>query len=415
MNNRVLWSVASALLILTIAMTMSAIEAFAAQTSQVPTGSASWLHVCGTEICDEQNQPVKLLGVNFIGEDGNGLERADLQKLKASGFNTIRVMIAWKRLQPYGEGLNGIDTRYFTGTDNFPLLHGLDEVMNWFVSENMYLILTLRAGGESSPTMPPWAFPNLTDENQRETALILNETARERTGIMNTWKYITSRYRDVPNLIIELVNEPQVLSNPTSYSLIGSAYKTFNENIISSIESVETKSHLKTVEPLIDLGTGDNWDWPMQGAMDVDKANVAWAFHYYQPMTGWDPSGSYWHDSFTWNGQYYPQSRDNGTIYVIWRITRICDTLRAWNKPLMVTEFGKDTTQTYWKEWYKLVLSTITSYGASGWIIQQYCHNPQYIVDNAGWNIGNPTIQQSVLPIVMSYLNSQWLSVKRRS
>lgn len=212
----------------------------AAQTSQVTTGSISWLHTCGTEICDEQNQPVKLLGPNFTG-DGKGLELTDIQKIKAWGFNSIRVMITWKRLQPYGEGLDGIDARYFRGINDFPLFHGLDEVMNWLVSENMYLILTLRAGGESGPTMPSWAFPNILDEKQRETALILNENgSRERTGIMNTWKYIADRYRNVPNLVIELVNEPQVLTNATTnYILVGSAYKTFNENIISSIESVE--------------------------------------------------------------------------------------------------------------------------------------------------------------------------------
>lgn len=150
----------------------------------------------------------------------------------------------------------------------------------------------------------------------------------------------------------------------------------------------------------------------MDGAMDVDKANVAWAFHYYQPMTGWDPNGSYWHESFAWRGKYYPQARGNGTIYVIWRITRIYDKLGGWNKPLMVTEFGKDITQTYWKEWYQLVLSTITSYNPPCWIIHEYGRDPQF---QAGFNLGNPTFEQSVLPIVMPYFVSQRLSVKRRS
>jgi hypothetical protein len=231
---------------------------------------------------------------------------------------------------------------------------------------------------------------------------------------MNTWKYIANRYRNVPNLVIELINEPQVLSNAPnfSYSLAGSAYKTFNENIISSIESVETTSHLKLVEPLFDLGTGNRWDPMVDGAMDVDKTNVAWAFHFYNPMTGWDPNGSYWHESFTWRGQYYRQASANGTIYVIWRITRVCDKIRTWNKPLTVTEFGKNTqTETYWKEWYQLVLDTLSVYAPSGYIIHEYGRDPQF---NPGFNLVNPTTQQSVLPIVMPYLNSQWLRVERR-
>jgi hypothetical protein len=178
-----------------------------------------------------------------------------------------------------------------------------------------------------------------------------------------------------------------------NYSVAGSAYKTFNEDIISSIESVETRSHLKLVEPLI---RGDLSEEIVDGAMDIDKTNVVWAFHYYAPITDWDPNGSYWHESFTWHGQYYPAGWNNGTIYVTWRITRVCDMIRAWKKPLMVTEFAKDTTQTYWKEWYQLVLSILSDYVPSGLILHQYASDPQY---EAGWNINNPTTQEKLMAI----------------
>jgi len=357
-----------------------------------PGSQVTWLHTCGTEICDEQNQPVKLYGPNFVGGDGKGLGLADIQRIKALGFNTIRVMMPWGRLQPFGQGLNGTDVRYFTGIDDFPLYHGLDEVMNWTIRERMYLILTVWWSAKEPP--PAWAFPNITDNNQRNSALILDgDASKARTGLMNLWKFIANRYRNIPNLVLELLNEPFVMPTAPNYSVAGSAYKTFNEDIISSIESVETRSHLKLVEPLI---RGDLSEEIVDGAMDIDKTNVVWAFHYYAPITDWDPNGSYWHESFTWHGQYYPAGWNNGTIYVTWRITRVCDMIRAWKKPLMVTEFAKDTTQTYWKEWYQLVLSILSDYVPSGLILHQYASDPQY---EAGWNINNPTTQEKLMAI----------------
>jgi hypothetical protein len=257
----------------------------------------------------------------------------------------------------------------------------------------MYLILIPTEISEYEPP-PAWAFPSTTDTDARWASLLNGTATKEMTGLTNVWRYVADRYKNVPNIIFELFNEPSVLNN----SLAGNAYKTFNENIISAIESVETKSHLKVVQFLI---SDPDWKEIVDGATDLNKTNVAWAFHYYAPMTGWDPNATYWHESFTWLGKQYLEGWGNGTAYVIWRISRVGDKVHSWNKPLLITEIAKDTTQTYWKEWYQTVLSTLSDYAPSGWIILQYSYNPRF---QSGWNLNSPTIQQLVLPVVMPYL-----------
>lgn len=366
-------------------------------TQQTATG-VSWLRTCGTQLCDDQNRPVLILGPNWTGGDDKGLGLADIQRIKALGFNSIRVMMPWGRLQPHGSGLDGIDVTYFNGTGNWPLLHGLDQVVNWAVQENMYLLLTTYWSEWDPP--PTWAFPKTSDDAARYTSLLNGTATTEMTGIMNLWRYVAGRYRNVPNIVFELLNEPNVLND----SLAGNAYKIFNENIISAIESVETKSHLKVVELLM---SDPDWQEIVDGATDLDKSNVAWAFHYYAPMTGWDPNASYWHGSFTWLGKNYPEGWGNGTTYVIWRISRVGDKVRHWNRPLVVTEFAKDTTQPDWKQWYDVVLSTIAYYDSSGLILHEYGNNPQF---NVGYNINNPTTRLDVISVLDSHLGTATLT-----
>jgi len=368
----------------------------------------SWLHTCGTQICNDQNQPVLISGPNFTGGDAQGLNLADIQRIKALGFNSIRVLgLSWRRLQPYGPGLDGIDVSYFNGTGNWPLLHGLDQVVDWIAQENMYLIL-VPTWWTQYERPPAWAFPNTPDyphDDVRWTSLLNGTATRETTGFMNLWRFIADRYKNVPNIIFELFNEPFVLDD----SLAGIAYKTFNENIISAIESVETKSHLKLVELLMDH---PSWMEIVGGAMDLNKANVAWALHYYAPMTGWDPNGSYWHQPYTWLGQQYPEGWGNATTFVIWRIGRVADKVRQWNKPLLVTEFAKDTGQQNWKQWYDVVLSTLAQYGNSALILHEYASNQQY---NVGYNINNPTTQLGVMNVLDSYLGTTTTSTTSSS
>jgi len=356
-------------------------------------GQVSWLHTNGIYVYDQSGSRFGLLGVNFFYGEGTGIGLADFQKAKSLGFNSIRLIVFWKQIQPFNETLQGMDESYFT-TGEYPLGHGLDQVVNWAVQENMYIIICPAWGTYWTP--PSWAFPNISDDHQRYTALISGTAVKARVGFVNTWRYIANRYQNTPNVIFELLNEPFVLDR----SLAGNAYKTFNEEVISAIESMETASHLKLTQPLID-DTDGAWLPITDVAMDVSEPNVLWATHNYSPMDTWDPTGKYWHDSFTWHGQAFQEGWGNGTTYAAWTIIRVALKIHSWNRPWISTEFSKDTRQTLWKSWYDIVLQTMNENSISGWMYFCYISNPTSV---AYWNINNPLTQQMLMPVLDSYL-----------
>jgi hypothetical protein len=191
-----------------------------------------------------------------------------------------------------------------------------------------------------------------------------------------------------------MLNEPYV----SDRTLAGNPYKTFNEQIISAIESVETHSHLKIVELLNDAG----WMEILDYALDLNKQNVLWATHNYAPMYDWNPDGSYYVDSaFTWNGQYYPAGWSNATIYTAWRIIVRAEKIHSWNKPWINTEFSKVTTQTGWQIWYNTVLSVFAQYNITGWTFHCYSSAPS---KEGGWNINDPATQQAIMNVIRPFM-----------
>jgi hypothetical protein len=353
--------------------------------------AVSWLHTSGIFIYNEAGQRINLYCINFHYGGGQGLTLSDIETIKALGFNGFRLGVYWGLIQPYNETSEGIDTSYFT-TATVPLNHGLDDVVNWAVQEDMYFIINLCWTDTWQP--PNWGFPGITSDGQRFSALINRTASKERAGMINTWKYIANRYKDVPNIIFELLNEPWV----SDQLLAGNDYKIFNEDIISAIESVETNSHLKIVELLTSDPT---YEEIIDTAVDISKPNVLWATHRYSPMYDWDPDGSYYHGSFTWHGQYFPAGWGNGTTYVAWRIIRCAEKIHTWNKPWINTEFSKFITQAYWKDWFNSVLSTKAEYKVTGWTLHCYCSDPN---SEPGWNIKDPATQQEIMNVISPYM-----------
>lgn len=347
----------------------------------------SWLHTSGVYLYDESGQKINLYSMNFHYGGGQGLTLDDIQKVKALGFNAIRLHLYWGLIQPRDESTNGIDVAYFT-TGKAPLNHGLDEVVGWAEQENMYFIMNLAWTETWGP--PAWAFKGVSDDNQRYAQLITGAASKERTGVINTWAYIASRYQNVPNVIFELLNEPIVSDN----SLAGVQYKNFNEQIISGIESTEVKPHVKIIQLLL-----NDWEEILDTASDVDKPNVMWSTHRY--TSNWDPSGRFYHEALVWNGKYFESGWGNGTLYVAWRIIRDALAIHGWNKPWINTELGMDTTVPHWSDWFDLVLKTKTEYDATGWGLWFYCSDVTFI---PSWNMKDPATQKSIMSAIIPYV-----------
>lgn len=356
--------------------------------------SISWLHTSGIYIYDSSNQRIKLYAPNVEYGGGGGFTLADVQAIKSLGFNAFRFAIYWGAVQPYNSSMQGIDTICFT-SGKPPLSGcGIDDVVNWAVQENMYIIFRFQWTPAWRP--PTWAFPGVADDVQMYEMLFNGTATKEKAGVMNAWKFIANRYASVPNVIFEILNEPGV----NNHSLSGSAYANWNTQVISSIESVETQSHLKIVELLRDGDSG--WEIIDSSVSDISKTNLLWAIHEYSPMSNYNPTGSYYHGDFTWNGQHFSQGWGNGTVYVAWKIIISAEMVHDWNKPWIITEWGKVVTETYWTSWFRTVLETMTNYNVAGWVIHEYVGNPNN--SEWDWNINNPTTQQEIMNLVHAYM-----------
>jgi hypothetical protein len=363
---------------------------FSGTISKSSTG-APWLHTSGTFIYDDSSKRVNLYTANIHYGGGQVFTLSDIQAIKAMGFNCIRLHIYWGLIQPWNETTSGIDKTYFT-TGKSPMGVGLDQVVNWAVQENLYININLALTDTYTP--PSWAFPTITDGGSRYEALFNGTASKERTGVINTWQYIAQRYKDIPNVVFEIMNEPFV----ENVMLAGNEYQGFNEEIISAIEAVETQSHIKIVELLL---VGSTWDEILNTALDVNKPNVVWATHRYNPMTGWNPTGNYYHAAFTWNGKYFPEGWGNGTTYVAWRIIRCADKIHSWNKPWINTEFSKVVTQTGWQTWFGTVLSLKAQYYSTGWGLWCYSSDPNA---EAGWDINDPATRPLIMNAISPYM-----------
>ena len=363
--------------------------------SPTPSGDGiadgSWLHTNGIFINNQAGQKINLYSINLQYGEGTGVYLDDIQKVKSYGFNTIRIHLYWGLLQPYNESPNGIDTSYFN-TAKAPLKNSIDNVINWAAQNNMYVQLCL-IWTTTYPT-PQWAFPGITDDNQKYTSLFSGSAVKERTGFNNLWKFIANRYTNTSNVIFEILNEPYV----SDKTLAGQPYANFNAQVISSIESVETQSHLKIVELLHD---SIGWSEILNTAQDINKPNMLWATHRYDPMYNWDPSASYYHDSFTWNGQYFPEGWGNSTTYVASRIIIPATKIHSWNKPWIDTEFSKPVTQNGWDLWFNTVLTTNKENDITGWSL--YCYN-RNINFQPGYNINNQNTRQQIMSKLTPYM-----------
>lgn len=259
--------------------------------------SVTWLHTSGMNIYNSTGDRVNLYAANLIYGDGSGIRLSDIQNIKSLGFNAFRVFIHWKLMQPFNETLQGINQAYFTNS-NAPLRTSFDQLINWSIQEKMYIILVIVWTETYTP--PTWAFPSVQNEDQRFTALFDETAIKEKIGLTNCYNFLANRYKEVPNIIFEILNEPSVVDS----SKAGIAYKSFNEDIITSMETAESNSHVKIVELLL---LNPDWQEIVNTALDVNKPNVAWATHNYAPMSNWDPNGRYYHSAFTGMDNIYRQ------------------------------------------------------------------------------------------------------------
>jgi hypothetical protein len=266
----------------------------------------------------------------------NHMTRADVDRLAASGFNSIRLPMHYNlfTLPIEEEPIKGRDTWLVAGFEM------TDSLLAWCRANRMYLILDLHAapGGQGRDA-------NISDYDPEKPSLWESEENRRKTVAL--WRKLAERYAREPWIGgYDILNEPnwtfegkdkngrEDVSNQPIWDL----YKA----ITRAIREVDT-NHLIIVE-------GNGWGNNYGGFPDPWDRNMAMSFHKY-----WNPN----------------------TEEAIARFLALREQYRL---PIWLGESGENTN-----EWFRECVALIEKHGI-GWAWWPYK------------KLGNPRCIQTVTP-----------------
>ena len=146
---------------------------------------SGWLHASGTNLFDDQNHPVRILGVNHSGaewgagnETGSGLgnqfgtyslpQPVEYEHLTNWGFNSVRLLLSWANLEPAPPVLD-TNSNTILHSWNQGYLTNVDAMIDAFGQRRLAVILSLhqwtfspvftnQAKGIHGLGMPVWLY-----------------------------------------------------------------------------------------------------------------------------------------------------------------------------------------------------------------------------------------------------------------
>lgn len=209
---------------------------------QPPQYSFKWLSVSGTNIIDEDGNPMALHGVNRSGFEydifGNRINADEIKYICDNWkANIIRL--------PFNEEWILTNTAY----NNF-----LDQIIGWIKENGAYVLLDLQ--WQDTQTR----IPSIPD-----------------TAAIRMWKILAKRYKDDPAVLYDIHNE--------AHDVSFSAWRSRAGEIIDGIQSVHPKA--------LCFVSAMNWatdlrDWNTD---PLTQANVVYSVHAYSRWGGkavWD-------------------------------------------------------------------------------------------------------------------------------
>ncbi len=179
----------------------------------------------------------------------NYVTKADIDKIKSWGFNSIRLPMHYKLLSPQ----SGVYSEAGFAT--------IDSLLNWCEQNQIYLILDLHAapGGQSDEPISDYDsnYPSLWEDDANKAHTI------------ELWKKIAERYADKEWIGgYDLINEPK-WSLPNNNQALRELYI----NITNAIRTVD-KNHILFVE-------GNWFANDFTGLTPPWDGNMAYSFHKY--------------------------------------------------------------------------------------------------------------------------------------
>lgn len=200
----------------------------------------------------------------------NHTTKADIDSLKAWGFNSVRLPIHYNlfTLAAEQEPVAGNNTWLPKG---FALT---DSLLSWCKANGMYLILDMHAapGGQGNDV-------NISDRDPSKPTLWQNEASRQK--LIALWKQLATRYAGEPWIgAYDIINEPNYgFSDPNDRNGINEKNnRPLKELLIDITKAIRTvdNNHLIIIE-------GNAWGNNYKGILDEglwDK-NMALSFHKY--------------------------------------------------------------------------------------------------------------------------------------
>lgn len=201
----------------------------------------------------------------------NHMTRADVDRLAASGFNSIRLPMHYNlfTLPIEEEPVRGRDTWLETG---FTMV---DELLAWCRANRMYLILDLHAapGGQGKDA-------NISDYDPSKPSLWESEENRRKTVAL--WRKMAERYAREPYMGgYDLLNEPNWTFEGKDKNgredLANTPIWDLYRDIIRAIREVD-RNHLVIIE-------GNGWGNNYNGFPGPSDSNLVMSFHKY-----WNPN-----------------------------------------------------------------------------------------------------------------------------
>lgn len=197
----------------------------------------------------------------------NGITKQDIDFLKKSGFNLIRLPMHYNlyTLPIEKESVKGQNTWL---EDGFKMT---DDLLKWCADNKMYLILDLHAapGGQGNDV-------NISDNDKSKPSLWESEENQKKTIAL--WKKLAERYKDEPWIGgYDLINEPNI--NFTGKNLNGTDEMSntplwkLQKDITEAIRQVD-KKHIVIIE-------GNGWGNNYNGLTPIWDDNMAFSFHKY--------------------------------------------------------------------------------------------------------------------------------------
>jgi hypothetical protein len=302
-------------------------------TTVIPV-QTPWLHTSGTKILNENNEEVIWNGISTPGLFGywmypweTSIQPSDLAIIRSHGLNYIRVDLsldmAVRDQTPGTPTKINYDPRFWAFLDS--IVSSAEQAGIWcticFVESTW-----TNTGGEGYG-FPNWMYDgswSYFNKIYPNTVTGRGEAVRDffnlddpiatnvRTTYQTFWKDIATRYKNSGHVVFSLFNEPlcvpsyqmfdDVPPHP-SQPRMAQLYKTFMEQTVDAIRSIEGGTHLVIIN--------EAYFWYFETNLKVDRPNIVVENHGY--WTGSDMT-----------------SNVQGCAQLAWR----------YNQPFVLGEFG---------------------------------------------------------------------------